>query len=147
MNVGYIILGYGGTVLALALGTLAAWRGALQERLAVLIVLLGWFITPLVKTTYRPGLPIFILDFAIVAALFVISVYSRRLWSLMITACATANLVTHFANVVTPKGQEMVWAYVVTSDFLGGIFVALCMGVAAWECEVLKRSAPSLSLR
>lgn len=147
MHLGYIILGYGGTILAVALGALAVWRGAFHERLAVMIVLIGWFVTPLVKTTYRPSLPIFILDFAIVAALFAISVNSRRLWSLLITACASANLVTHFANVVAPQGQEMVWAYVVTSDFLGGIFVALCMGAAAWECEVLRRSAPNSLLR
>lgn len=140
MSIGYIVLAYGGTALAVGLGALAAWRGAFPERLAAVIVLTGWFLTPLVKTTYRPGVPIFVLDFVIVVILCLISLNSRRAWSALITACAAANLVTHFANLIAPQGDKMVWAYVVTSDFIGGIFVALCLGCAAWESEVARRS-------
>lgn len=139
MTLGYFLLGYGGTALVLILGAWAAVRGGRSERLAVLIVLVGWFLTPLVKTTYTPGLPIFLLDFVVVAALFTISCYSRRIWSVLITACAAADLVSHFADVLAPEGHKMAWAYVVTSDFLGGIFVALCLGAAAWESEQIRK--------
>lgn len=139
MTLGYFLLGYGGTALVLILGAWAAVRGGRSERLAVLVVLVGWFVTPLVKTTYTPGLPIFVLDFVVVAALFTISFFSRRLWSVLITACAAADLVSHFADVLAPAGHKMAWAYVVTSDFLGGIFVALCLGAAAWESDQIRK--------
>jgi len=146
LTLGYFLLGYGGTALALILGAWAAVRGGRSERMAVLVVLVGWFVTPLVKTTYTPGLPIFVLDFVVVAALFTISCFSRRLWSILITACAAADLVSHFADVLAPAGHKMVWAYVVTSDFLGGIFVALCLGAAAWESgQIRKRSLATSS--
>lgn len=141
MTLGYLVLGYGGTVLALFCGALAALRGGLSERLAVAVVLVGWFLTPVVKTTYTPGIPIFILDFVVVVALFAISCRSRRVWSIVITACASADFVSHFADVLAPAGHKMLWAYVVTSDFLGGIFVALCLGAAAWESDQVKKRA------
>ncbi len=141
MNIGYIILGYGGTALAVLFGALAAWRGGLNERLAVAVVMVGWFATPFVQTTYAPGKAIFILDVLVVLALFAISIRSRKVWSILITACAAADLVSHFADLLAPTGHKMLWAYVVTSDFVGGIFVALCLGAAAWESEWLRMQA------
>lgn len=140
MTLGYVLISYGGTALAVGLGLLAAWRGGRAERLAVLIVLSGWFLTPVVQRSYTPDLPLFILDTVVVASLFVISCSSRRLWSIAITACGAANIVSHIAVTLAPAGHKLRWSYGVTSEVLGGILIALCFGVAAWESENLRRA-------
>lgn len=139
MTLGFFLISYGGTALAIVLGLLAIWRGGSAERLAVLIVMSGWFLTPIIQRSYTPGLPLFILDSVIVASLFCISCVSRRLWSISITACGAANIVSHAADVLAPQGHRLPWSYGVTSEVLGGILIALCFGVAAWECEYLRR--------
>ncbi len=144
MNLGYVVLGYGGTAAAVAFGALAVWRGGWQERSAVFGVLAGWFVTPLVQTTFRAGLPLILLDAAEVVGLFTISFYSRRVWSALITACVAADLVSHVADNLAPHDHRTAWAYVVTADFLGGIFVALCFAAAAWESAYLRKKACGL---
>jgi len=134
-----MIVAYGGTAMAVGLGALAAWRGGAAERTASAVVLIAWFLTPLVQKTFSPGLPLVFLDSAQAATLFVISLYSRRIWSLLITACALAGVTSDVAGVVAPNTLKMAWAYVVTTQFLYGIFVALCLGLAAWECDYLRQ--------
>jgi len=141
LNLGDLLLRYGVTALAVVFGLLAAWRGGWAERSAVVVVLTAWFLSPLVQTTYTPGLPLIVVDFVEVVALFTISNYSRRIWSLLITACAAAGLISDFADVLAPHQHKMAWAFVVSADFLGGVFVAMCLGVAVWENEYFKSDA------
>jgi len=139
LTLGFLLISYGGTALALGLGLLAIWRGGHSERLAVLIVMSGWFLTPFIQQTYTPGLPLIVLDGLIVTLLFIISCMSRRLWSISITACGAANEVSHIVDVLTPEGHKLPWSYGVTSEVLGGILIALCFGMAAWEADFVKR--------
>ena len=139
MSPGHEVVAYGGTALAVLLGALAAWRGGWAERSATVVVLTAWFLTPFVQKTFAPGLPLIVLDSLQAAALFAISIWHRRIWSLLITACATAGVTSDVAARLAPHTLKMAWAYVVTTQFLYGIFVALCLGLAALECEYLRR--------
>lgn len=139
MSPGHELVAYGGTALAVLLGALAAWRGGWAERSAAAVVLTAWFLTPVVQKTFAPGLPLILLDSLQAATLFVISVWSRRIWSLLITACATAGVTSDVAGLLAPHTLKMAWAYVVTTQLLYGFFVAFCLGLAALECEYLRR--------
>jgi len=141
-----MIVAYGGTLLAVVCGALASWRGGWAERSATAVILMAWFLTPVVQTTFSPHLPLIILDCAQAIALFFISLYSRRIWSLLITACAAAGVTSDIAGWLAPHTLSLAWAYVVTTQFLYGIFVALCLGLAVFECEYLRRHATATAV-
>ncbi len=134
-----MLVAYGGTAMAVTFGALASWRGGWAERSASAVVLVAWFLTPVIQKTFSPGLPLIILDTTQAAALFAISLHSRRIWSLLISACAAAGVTSDVAGSLAPHTLTLAWAYVVATQFLYGIFIALCLGLAAWECEYLKR--------
>ncbi len=139
MNVSHVIVGYGGTALAVICGALAAWRGGWPERSAAIVVLMGWFLTPLIQTTYAPGLPLMALDSAQAVILFAISRFSRRIWSVVITACMSVSFISHVAEAAAPGDHKTLWSYATAADLLGGVLVALCLGAAAWESEFLRK--------
>jgi len=139
LSPGHMIVAYGGTAMAVTFGGLASWRGGWAERSATAVVLLAWFLTPVIQKTFSPGLPLIILDTTQAVALIAISLYSRRIWSLLIAACAGAGVTSDIAGDVAPHTLTLAWAYVVANQFLYGIFVALCLGLAAWECEYLRK--------
>jgi hypothetical protein len=140
LDLGNFLLRYGTTALAVVLGIAAAWRGRWTEKSAVAVVLTAWFVSPLVQKSYTPGMPLIAVDMVEMLALFTISTFSRRIWSLMITACATGGLVSDLADVLAPPEHKMAWSFVISADFLGGLFVVVCLGFAVWECEFLRRN-------
>lgn len=133
-----MIIAYGGTALVVLLGGLAAWRGGWAEKSAVSVVLVAWFATPIIQTRFAPGLPLVFLDAGQAIILFAISFFSRRIWSLLISACAGAGVITDLLGLFVPHTIRMLWAYVVAAQVLDGVFVALCFAVALWESEYLR---------
>jgi len=140
LDLGNFLLRYCTTALAVVLGMAAAWRGRWTERSAVAVVLTAWFVSPVVQKSYIPGMPLIAVDMVEALALFTISAFSRRIWSLMITACATGGLVSDLADILAPPKHKMAWSFVISADFLGGLFVVACLGVAVWECEFLRKN-------
>ncbi len=134
MTLGYLVIGYGGTALALLFGIWAVIRGGWAERTGIGMILAGWFLTPVIQTSFTPGIPILCLDTGLAVALFIISCFSRRVWSILVTACLSANAIAHVSEFLAPPHHKLRWAHVLTSDVLGGLLVALCFAIAVWEC-------------
>ncbi|ESQ87775.1 hypothetical protein [Asticcacaulis benevestitus] len=129
-----------GYVLVVTFGGLALWRGGWAERSAATLVLGAWFLTPHLQRGFGPGLYLTSLDCAVTLSLFVISYYSRRIWTLLITSCHLGGTLTHLAAIMALQSQS--YAYITTLGLLGGIGVALSLGVGVLENEFIRRHLP-----
>ena len=130
---------WGGYLLVLLCGGLALWRGGWAERTAAVIVLVGWFLTPVINATYKPGLWLILLDVGATLAFFTICYFSRRIWTVLITANSAGGLLSHFANLLLASDHKMYFAYITASGLMGGIFVALSLGFGVWEHGMFTR--------
>lgn len=130
---------WGGYLLVLLCGGLALWRGGWAERTAAAIVLVGWFLTPIINAAYAPGVWLILLDVSATLGFFVICYFSRRIWTILITANSASGLLSHFANLLLASDHKMYFAYITASGLMGGIFVALSLGLGFWENELIRK--------
>lgn len=126
-----------GYVLVVTFGGLALWRGGWAERSAAALVLCAWFLTPHLQRGYDPGIYIAVLDIFVTFCLFVISYFSRRIWTLLITSCHLGGALTHLAAAISI--HVGFYAYNTTLGLLGGIGVALSLGVGVLENEFIRK--------
>ncbi len=132
MDLGELYLEYVGLPLALGLGGFAVWRGGQPERLAVAIVLTGWLAKPLLQIDPQPAFPILAGSIQTIV-LFLISERFRRIWTMLIMACSAAGVAWRLGQVFVPSVQALPPIFFEGTDFLSGVTVALCFGLAAWE--------------
>ncbi|BEV10559.1 hypothetical protein ATDW_10550 [Asticcacaulis sp. DW145] len=123
----------------LVCGSLAIWRGGWAERSTAVVIWVAWFITPVLqKQNHDPGVMTTILDGAVTAFVFAVSYYSRRIWTVFMTAFMFGTFLTHLTADVMPGVGY--FAYVTTMGLFGGYGVALTLGGAALEAEYLRKT-------
>ncbi len=134
MRVLELVWAWGGTVMAMAVWIWAYWRGEWPERWVSTIMLVGWFVTPLVQhhPAVTPDIPDTIVDIIILVLFAAISVTSRRLWTVFLTAFQLNAVLSHFLAGLIKIGA---YSYITAIGFWGGYCVvfALAAGVLGSE--------------
>ncbi|ESQ79251.1 hypothetical protein [Asticcacaulis sp. YBE204] len=129
---------YSGYALVLTCGSIAIWRGSWAERLATAIVWTAWAINPLIQQGFDPGPVTLAVDSVVALAFIAIAHLSRRLWTLFAAGTMVATVVCHLAArmVIETIGY---FAFNTVLGLLGGVYVAIAIGLGVWENEYLRR--------
>lgn len=129
---------FGGTALAMVVWAWAYWRGEWPERWVATIMLVGWFVTPLVQhhppASPDPGTTI--VDAVILILFAAISVASRRLWTVFLTAFQLNDVLSHFVAGFVKIGA---YSYITALGFWGGYCVVLALAGGVWSSERKRR--------
>lgn len=132
----HLVFAWLGTVLAVIFSAYAFWRGGPAERYGGAVILTGWFLTPLVQA-HGPkgpgiGLGFLLVDWAVLIGLLIISVLTRRLWTVFACAFQFNAVASHYAGALAHIGvYTSVTALGIWSGY--GLVVALGLGVWAYD--------------
>jgi hypothetical protein len=125
-----------GTTLAVLCCTWAFWRGGSVERYGAAIVLSGWLLSLWLQKRGDdgPGVAVIIIDITMLIAFAILSGSSRRLWTMLITACQIDAVVAHFAMIHLDVDG---WSYFTVVGIWGGygLLVSLALGVLSVEFD------------
>ena len=138
MRVLELVWAWGGTVMAMAVWIWAYWRGEWPERWVSTIMLVGWFVTPLVQhhPPVSPDVGTTIVDTIILILFAAISVASRRLWTVFLTAFQLNDVLSHFVAGIVKIGA---YSYITAIGFWGGYCVVLALAAGVWGSERMRR--------
>lgn len=136
--IAHLVWAYGGTLAAVIVGGWALWRGGPPERRGAAIMLLSWFITPLVDNHHGFRYGMMLVDALTDAGYVVLSLRWRRVWTLLIAAFQLNGVLTHFAAVLVAMST---WAYITAADVWGGIGIVAIMGWNMGQLEKARRTA------
>ncbi|MFP1130270.1 hypothetical protein [Asticcacaulis sp. W401b] len=136
----HLIWIWAGHITVILCGSLAIWRGGWAEKSTAIVIWAAWITTPLLQQqNHDPGALTAILDGAVTLFAFSVSCYSRRIWTLFMTAFMLGTFLTHFVGHLIPNTGY--FAYMTTMGLLGGYGVALTLGGAALEAEYLRKKS------
>lgn len=133
LHVLWVATGY---ALVSLMGGLAMWRGGWAERSATLIIWVAWAINPLLQTGFDPGVATFCADAVVTILLISISYFSRRYWTLLAAGSALAAVFCHLARPFAHAAG--LFSFISVLGLVGGIYLALALGMAALEAELLR---------
>jgi hypothetical protein len=130
-----------GTVLMIGTCLWALWRGGPPERWGGGILLVGLCVSVIVQMT-RPkdvydGLGYVLVDVAVLIAFVILSLWSRRIWTLFISAFQLNAVISHFAQRLSSHVDmyTQITAVVLWSGY--GLTFALMAGM--WNVERTRR--------
>ena len=134
---------YGGAILAIVCCAYALWQGGRVERYAAGIILIGWMLTLLLQShsLSGPGLWVQIIDGVALALFVALSLWSRRIFTLFLSACQLDTVMAHFSQMSLHSSQ---WVIAMVLGLWGGQGLLLCLvaGVIGYR-RGLKRRARS----
>ncbi len=129
MDITRWIWAYGTAILCVILSIIAFIRGGAPERWGAAVLLISWFVTPLVDNHHGFRTGIFIVDVITLFAFGALSFWSRRLWLVLATAMQLATVATHIAALVAPGilGRP----YIIVLGIWGawGLLLAMLIGI------------------
>ncbi|MDC7676571.1 hypothetical protein [Asticcacaulis machinosus] len=107
----------GSSVVAAACGIIAWWRGGVPERYGFTLILIGWTLTPFVQDRggHGPGVWVMLLDIITFIGLIVISVWSRRIWTLFACAFMLDTVASHLVVFLAPHVD--LYSYITSLGF------------------------------
>ncbi|WKL58316.1 hypothetical protein Q1W73_04870 [Asticcacaulis sp. ZE23SCel15] len=135
----------GSSIVAAACGIIAWWRGGAPERYGFTLILIGWTLTPFVQDRggHGPGVWVMLLDIITFAGLIVISVWSRRIWTLFAGAFMLDTVASHLVVFLAPHVD--LYSYITSLGLWSGYALALSMVAGVWENEIYRKARASLS--
>lgn len=121
---------YSGVILATLVCGWSFLRGGPTERFGAAVVIVGWYLSILLQShsPKGPGIWVEIIDAVMLLLFLYLSLSTRRLWTILISACQLDTVVFHLAAKVAHYGQ---YPYVVAIGLWGGygLLLALAWGV------------------
>ena len=130
-----------GRIWGLILVPLMLWRGGPVERLGAAIYALAWGATFLLqdRSGTGPGMTVLIIDGMMALAFIVLSVRSRKLWTVFAAGCAINAVLSHLAGLL---GRIDIAAYVTAITMWGGygMLASLTAGLISVEWTKRKRA-------
>ena len=112
----------------------ALWRGGRAERLAALIIIAAWFVTPLVErrgSWLEPQYGVLAVDSLTLAALAAITLAYRRVWALYAAGFQSVAVLTHIAFLADPPALYRAYLYVNFS--IGFLLLGALLGGVLFE--------------
>lgn len=105
------------------------------------MLMLSWFVTPLVDTHHGIRYGILGVDIAALIGFYVLSVVTRRIWALFMVGFQLNAVAAHVAALVHPEIGRV--TYITAAGFWGGygLVAALAVGVwNAWRAQAMRGS-------
>jgi len=120
---------YGGMVMAILVCGWAISRGGPTERSMAAIILVGWCLSILLQShsLRGPGIWVELIDWAGLIASAYVSLRSRKLWTVFLTACQLDSVVSHLAAKLIHFDA---YPYVVAIGIWGGQAQLLILAIA-----------------
>lgn len=127
---------WGLTAALILTSIVALWRGGWAEKSAAAIIVVAWFLTPLLQHHYAPGIAFITLDGVTALALFAISAACRRLWALFTSSSMIGAFLCHF--LVEALRHIGFFSYITTIELLGGAYLVAGLAAGIVENEYLR---------
>lgn len=127
---------YGGATLAVVCCIWAFLRGGPVERIGAAIILPAWFLSLLLHSPSPdgPGIWVLLIDIATLFAFLWLSIWSRRVWTVLASACQLAAVASHFGAML---GHFGAWIYITAIGIWGGegLLLALVIGIIGYRAS------------
>ena len=138
---------YGGELAAAVCCALALWRGGRAEKYGAIILLVGWALSLVAIRLHMDALhgvhyTLFAIDGLALIAFTALSLWARKLWTLMISAFQLNDVATHFAAFA--PGMDT-FTYLTLVGFWGGWAIIFALAWGVWDHERRTRSGLSAS--
>lgn len=122
----------------------ASVRGGPAERCGAIIYLIGWLATTLVSKTGFTSiqLGILVVDTLGLVAFIALSLWSRKIWTILMAACQLDAVASHIAALLAPQFSYV--SYITVIGFWGGYGLMICLAIGTYshQREIrLKRQA------
>jgi hypothetical protein len=125
-----------GTTLAVLCCLWAFVRGGPIERYGAAIILVGWFLSLWLQRRGQdgPGFAVIAIDIVTLIAFAILSGWSRKLWTMLLTACQIDAVMSHFTSLQLAVGG---WSYFTVLGIWGGygLIISLALGVLSVEMD------------
>jgi hypothetical protein len=92
-----------GHIIALMCCGYAFWRGGIVEKYGAAIIAIGWTLSPIAQTKFGSNTALIIIDICGLTALFVLSLWSRKVWTIFASAFQLNAVVSHIAVILVPN--------------------------------------------
>ena len=126
-----------GTVLLVASCLWALWRGGAPERWGAAILFIAFGLTMLVQTQhlYRVGavLDYILVDVAGLIAFVILSLWSRRIWTIFISAFQLNAVVSHFVGRLSSHVD--MYTLITALGLWGGYGITFALMAGMWTVE------------
>jgi len=124
-----------GTILLIVTCAWALWYGGKAERWGGAILLIGWFLTPIVQSVGPEGpgtgLGYVLVDTAALIAFVILSLWSRRLWTIFISAFQLNAVASHFAGALTDHVN--MYTLITALGLWGGYGLTFALAYGTWD--------------
>ena len=107
------------------------WRGGTTERLGAAIIAIAWTLSLLMTSHagHGPGTAIMVIDCATAVAFAALSLWSRKIWTLVATACMFNDVLTHLLASAT---KMSIFDYVTATGLWSGWGPVIALAVGVW---------------
>ena len=115
----------------------ALWRGEAPERWGAGILLIGWLATSLVQSGPGAGLGYFLVDAAAMVAFVMLSLWSRRIWTIFIAAFQLNSVVSHLVSKLSSHVD--MYTLITALGLWGGYGLTFALMGGMWALELRRR--------
>ena len=133
---------YGGLAWATLVCGMTCWLGGTAERIAAATLWTAWVLSLIlfVPGPKGPGAATMIIDCTNLVVFVILSLRTRRLWTLFMAACQLDDVMSHFAAQLS---HFQLYSHIVAEGLWGGEALLACLIAATigYRCR-LKRASP-----
>lgn len=134
-DIAHLIWAYGGDLAAAISIAFAFWRGGLPEKWGAAILAIGWILSEVVDRLHLDPLRgvhyfLFANDSVALVAFLAVSLWSRRLWTVFMTAFQLNDVATHFVAMASHMNT---YTYITAIGFWGGWALVFVLAWGTWD--------------
>ncbi len=124
-----------GLVLMIICVIWALWRGEKPERTGAVILATSWGLTDLFHKhgVYGPEVSVILIDCITLLAFIWLSLWSRRLWTVFLSAFQLDAVASHFAVLLAPQIGS--FSYITATGLWGGYGLVFALAAGMWGIE------------
>jgi small basic protein len=125
-----------GTILLVGTSLWAMWRGQRPERWGGAILLVGLCLTMLVQPKipgYGPNLAYVLVDIAALVGFVIVSLWSRRIWTIFISAFQLNAVASHFLGRL--ETHVDIYTLITALGMWGGYGLTFALMAGMWTVE------------
>ncbi len=121
-----IIWVYGGLAWATLICAMTGWLGGTTERIGAATVWLAWVLSLVlfVPGPTGPGAATTVIDCTSLVVFVILSLRTRRLWTICIAACQLDDVMSHFASQLS---HFQLYSHIVAEGLWGGEALLACL--------------------